>query len=492
MADSKTVLLRRSPPPAYISARYRRIFTSLFLAVIFAWFALNPPQEQGEETSIRLDNPGQQAFLPKLVADEPEQPASEFGLVSLKTGKDHDFKLVTEKEDSTVSDYGLIADGPMNIAAAREQMAISGRRYEPDGFRLEIKRDAPVAYGVRVDSDRQYQGLYLDNQGLWNEVKGFAGSISLGVYIDAAGRIRKLVHLDSDETPSYLRRIEKAGFYDQFRGLSLTNEHFEVDAVTGATVTTEAIGHTLSALVDDAAESPLEEYLSSSVQGFSVSAHLTDVWILHALVIGALFAFFWQKWLRRNRLLRTLVGVTSLLYIGFWLNNSFTYVTLIHPFLGVSISAFAAVYAGLVLIGAVWDNNTYCKYVCPFGIAQRFAQKIDRTLHSCRWHHWPLGNRAMYILRLWLAVILLAGIHDGLHRWLGFELFPDFFDPDYTNVWWQVSLAVVLWLSVRVPNLWCRLLCPTGALLDLLSDAMYPGKLTRKLFAGKSRGQRAK
>ena len=153
-------------------------------------------------------------------------------------------------------------------------------------------------------------------------------------------------------------------------------------------------------------------------------------------------------------------------YIGFFLNNSFTYITFIHPFLGTTVSSFMGLYALMVLLGAIWGKNTYCKYVCPFGNVQRLLIHLNPIKTSRKFF---IPNKWVKRIRAALTVILFSGILLGLRSWSNFELFPDLFGLSVLSVWFIVSVVTVL-ATLIYPMIWCRLLCPTGAILDGISD----------------------
>jgi NosR/NirI family nitrous oxide reductase transcriptional regulator len=72
----------------------------------------------------------------------------------------------------------------------------------------------------------------------------------------------------------------------------------------------------------------------------------------------------------------------------------------------------------------------------------------------------------METIRWAITITLIAGIFSGLPDWGSFELFPDLFGLEIMNSqWFWLSLAAVL-ISAYYPMLWCRMLCPTGAVLD--------------------------
>ena len=192
--------------------------------------------------------------------------------------------------------------------------------------------------------------LYLENTGLNKNVKGYAGPIDIGMTVGMDGRIRSVRHLRSMETTSYLRDIEKAGFYTQFEGIPLDGKSYEVDFVSGASLTSEGIARSVSKLVSIARESPLEAYVDTQATGFDVKAVRRPTWMLHAGLIAALFAGgSVQESASVEKPEPRPCGVLSILYLGFYANNSFTYVTFLQPFLGTGWSYLLGAYAAMVL-----------------------------------------------------------------------------------------------------------------------------------------------
>ncbi|WP_328987604.1 FMN-binding protein [Thiorhodovibrio winogradskyi] len=371
--------------------------------------------------------------------------------------------------------FGLAVDArndPVLSDAAGAALLRRARTQEPDAHRLDLRPGAEHSVVERRDARGRYRGLYLDNVELESRVRGFAGPIELGVYVDEQGRIRKLVHLDSRETPSYLRQLADAGFYARFSRLPVDRAEHRVDAVSGATLTSRALAAGLTELVA-VAEDPLGDYLEASPRGFAVVARLSNAWIGHALLLLGLFVLAWQGRGALSGADWRLHGLLAIGVLGLLLNDAFTYVTLMQPLFGVTLSAFATLYLVLVLLGAIWDDNTYCRRICPFGQAQRWVARWDR---GSRLNRWPLSNRRMRQLRRLLTLVLIVGILAGFEHWRGFELFPDLFGFDAGSPWFLLALFLVLRVGAWIPMLWCRLLCPTGEALDTLASLMRPGR----------------
>ena len=77
----------------------------------------------------------------------------------------------------------------------------------------------------------------------------------------------------------------------------MTNGTQEVDAVSGATITSKAIAKTVSKLIEVGTPYPISNYTEiNEVNAFNLSATLNKTWIIHSIVIFLMFAFSFQKW----------------------------------------------------------------------------------------------------------------------------------------------------------------------------------------------------
>ena len=64
-----------------------------------------------------------------------------------------------------------------------------------------------------------------------------------------------------------------------------------------------------------------------------------------------------------------------------------------------------------------------------------------------------------------LTIVLIVGVLMGLRNWNNYELFPDLFGMEFLSIWFIISLGIIL-INLKYPLIWCRMLCPTGAILD--------------------------
>jgi len=442
------------------SITWRKIALTAVAAAGFAWFWINGPLQEPapvfkfEEHVTGFDEPvrvGEERLAPKFALT---------GAVER-----HLYFHVMSPRDEPLPNAGIIGDRRSNPGLIQEvadqvmARAIETASGNPDNVTLKVGLD--LFYGEERDAAGRPVRLYLVNTGLNKNIKGYAGPIDIGVAIDTNGEIRLVEHLYSMETTSYLRDIENNGFYERFEGIPLDGESHVVDAVSGATLTSEAIARSLSDLVSISRDSPLGIYLDTEPTGFEVDAVLPNTWIVDAALIALLFVIAWSRRLRASAKLSLGFSIVTVVYLGFWLNNSFTYVTFTQPFLGISWSYVLGVYAALVLLGAIWSGNSYCRYVCPYGNVQRLLVRF------VPWHgKLRVSNRMLEVLRWLITLALVGGIAAGLRDWGSYELFPDLFGLEVaSSPWFWLSVGIVL-VSAYYPMLWCRALCPTGAVLD--------------------------
>jgi NosR/NirI family nitrous oxide reductase transcriptional regulator len=401
---------------------------------------------------------------PVTVGEEYKPP--QHGMVGAED-EHYLFGIIPTKEKEQPL-YAVIGD-PRSNPGLKEDVAklvfTHARASAANPAGVKLKAGLDLYYAVETDKTGRLSQLYLENTGLNKNVKGYAGPIDIGVTIGMDGRIHSVRHLRSLETTSYLTKIEKAGFYDQFKGMPLDDRSYRVDLVSGASLSTEGIANSLTQLVGIARESPLSGYLEREPLGFEVKAVAPSTWMIDAALITALFIIAWLGVVRHSSGLSLGLGVATVAYLGFWLNNSFTYVTYTQPFLGTGWSYILTVYATLVLASAIWDGNTYCRYICPYGNVQRLLVRI------LPWHgRIAVSNRILGLVRWAITAALAIGIVLGLRDWGSYELFPDLFGLEILgSKWFWLSVAIVL-ISAYYPMLWCRMLCPTGAILDGVSD----------------------
>lgn len=98
------------------------------------------------------------------------------------------------------------------------------------------------------DTQGQKLGTVLFSSPYSDEVKGFNGPTPLLIALDADGRIKNVVLLENQETPRFAQRVVEGGLYESWNGLTVEEAvNAEVDAVSGATYTSNGVKKSLAA-----------------------------------------------------------------------------------------------------------------------------------------------------------------------------------------------------------------------------------------------------
>ncbi|MDR1320176.1 MAG: 4Fe-4S binding protein [Gracilibacteraceae bacterium] len=307
---------------------------------------------------------------------------------------------------------------------------------------------------------------------------GYGGPLLVGAVVRPDGLLEKPVILESKETPSYLTKIEREGFYRQFavlRADAALTPGFDVDTVSGATLSTRAIVLSVADVAHTAA-----------IQGLGLTPQKADMpWQIGAaeFAAAALFALSLLaskiKALAKQRLV--LLGL-SIVVLGFWLNRSLSLAQFQAALLGFFPNIAQNLLWYIVLLGVLFPaaalgKNLYCQYACPFCGLQELAHKLSRL-------DLPVG-RLMRLVRPGRSVLLFAALFLGFLSLnpssASFEPFGTIFGLNGESFNWYL-LFVMLVAGFFFRRFWCHVFCPAGAFLDIL--ASWRRRLGRKL-AGK-------
>ena len=101
------------------------------------------------------------------------------------------------------------------------------------------------------DASGNLLGTVLFSSPYSDAVQGFNGPTPLLIALDADGRIKNVVLLDHQETPRFAQRVVDGGLYESWNGLTVDEAlGKEVDAVSGATYTSNGVKLSLKARLD--------------------------------------------------------------------------------------------------------------------------------------------------------------------------------------------------------------------------------------------------
>ncbi len=300
------------------------------------------------------------------------------------------------------------------------------------------------------------------------EGTGFGGPLVLGIraFKDGpSGRIKDVVVLSHKETPAYLEKLVREGFFHQFIDKWVTDDFLygqDVDAVSGATISskgiTQAMGNALhlGALEHLGVEKTWkEEEYTPGLNEF----------LMLALFFTVLLIVYGPKKLAKP--LKLALPVATLVFVGFYVNASISLATLSGIMMGY-VPGFQQHPIWWILVGGTLTGillagkNFYCGYMCPFDVVQKLLQKISGIKLALK-PGMIRQSRMVIGTMSWFALML---IFLSRHPALGsYEPFSMMFSLEGIGVQWYILPFSILG-AFLVPQFWCRLFCPVGFTLS--------------------------
>jgi len=134
----------------------------------------------------------------------------------------------------------------------------------------------------------------------------------------------------------------------------------------------------------------------------------------------------------------------------------------------------------MVLLTAVLLKRGFCSWVCPFGLLSEYLNRIHEMIFKKKhtlplWLDYPLRSLKYFLLVFFLWAILIKMDRAALDHFIysPYNMVADikmlyFFE--HISRFAAGVLAILFVLSILIRNLWCRYLCPYGALLGVTSS----------------------
>lgn len=176
-------------------------------------------------------------------------------------------------------------------------------------------------------------------------------------------------------------------------------------------------------------------------------------------------------------------GVEGWLPIAGLLNLKYALLTAEMPF----IHAAAMLLLMVFIVISLFFKKAFCSWLCPVGTVSEFLWEVGRSVFGRsfeipRWADIPLRS-LKYLLLLFFVYIVVSMPVMGIQAFMSspYSIVSDvrmlnFFR--YAGMGTLITMFVLVVGSVFTPNLWCRYLCPYGALMGLLS-MFSPVKIRR-------------
>jgi hypothetical protein len=334
-------------------------------------------------------------------------------------------------------------------------------------------------------------GYIFSSQDLAPEVRGFGGRMNLAINVDTAGELIDFHIIRSNETPAYLELLSEWRRQLNGRELFQPRSLADVDAVTGATVSSKAVLSALQVSGDKFATEVLgrayadfkstREHEAKSTYD-QLAKYLPDK---HGTYLISAFMLTFIVIYRGGFRSRLAVLCFNFVVGGLILNAQYsseqiaTILSLHRPAMGLSGTFLLIVVMPLLVI---IFGNIYCGYICPFGAVQELlGYVVPRRFKQ------PIAAGKMVKARFVKYVVLFVLIivffvsrdrttlaMDPLISIFNLQFSISAFQPTISN--WQLSMlliaAAALIGSIFYTRFWCRYLCPVGAFLSLLNNVV--------------------
>lgn len=315
---------------------------------------------------------------------------------------------------------------------------------------------------------------------------GYAGPLTVATIINTDGTIKDVVIVDSKETPSFLDKVERQGYYDQYATLTVTSPLVfgsDIEGVSGATLSTRAIANS----VQEAAHSVASSQFGTTPEKAELEWEIGIDEIAVALIfIGGIMIGLQPK----LKKLRFPFLILSVVVLGFWFNRSLSMATFSALFLGYFPTIQTNLIWYMMILGAILPiiitgKNFYCTYICPFCGLQEATHALSKV-------NLPLGKNIKWMKKvrdlILFAVIFIAFLAQNPSM-SSFEPFGTIFGLNGSSFEWYLLFSVLV-ISFFYRRFWCQVFCPVGATLDKI--VMFRRDIKKALTGKKTKKAGAK
>ena len=149
--------------------------------------------------------------------------------------------------------------------------------------RSQANRDLPVVYRMEIDGKESPDAIVM------SEGVGYGGPLVIGIKArrtDEGAKLNEVLMLSHKETPAFMVQINNKGFFRQFAGKDVTDNFIvddDIDAVSGATVTSEGFAAAIREAVHLGAVQHLKLQRTWQEPGWRIGADERILVILFAL-----------------------------------------------------------------------------------------------------------------------------------------------------------------------------------------------------------------
>ncbi|MCJ7729147.1 MAG: 4Fe-4S binding protein, partial [Sedimentisphaerales bacterium] len=321
-------------------------------------------------------------------------------------------------------------------------------------------------YFKTYDANDKLAGFIFSSDDLAPNIRGFGGKINIAVFADANGKLLDFHVIRSNETPAYLDML--TNWFPSLKSCPIfaAQPFANVDAVTGATVSSKAI---LEALAESGSVFATQVLGQTRIpKTTSANRWLPDsqgTYLLIAFLLTLFVIYLGDFWTR------LFVLILNIIIGGVLLNAQFS-TEQIASLLSLAIPLVAPTGVFILTIGApllaILFGNIYCGYLCPFGAFQELVGYLLPARFKPTVSIEQMRN-ARFVKFIILFVIITAFFLSRNHDALSVDPLIKAFSFKHPGRLLPVVVAVAFVGSLFYSRFWCRYLCPAGAFLSLFN-----------------------
>lgn len=337
----------------------------------------------------------------------------------------------------------------------------------PQAERFEYSNNGLITAYATVDGEEQVIGYAMTGS-----ATGYGGLVTMLVATDPAGTVTAVTVLEHGETPNFFRQLERNEYYDQFIETNYGNSFnlgSEIDGVSGATLSAEAVASSIRQAVRGIA--------GSALVGVELPPDLRPVnfGAPEIALIGLFVVSFFLHRLRHQPAIkkygRLAVLLTGLIVLGFIFNKPFTLSNVVTLLSGVWPDWHTNLYwfilvGGIILITSIQGKNPYCSWFCPFGAAQELLGSISGAKP---YQPRKLYNRLRWVQRSLSFTAIALGLALRQPGAISYEPFGALFGLQGSWSQW-VLLFLILFGSLVIYRPFCNYICPLDPVVDYIGE----------------------
>jgi predicted membrane-bound spermidine synthase/Na+-translocating ferredoxin:NAD+ oxidoreductase RnfG subunit len=331
-----------------------------------------------------------------------------------------------------------------------------------------------INYYRVYDVNDKPAGYVFSSEDLAPEVRGYGGKLNLAIYVgEPDGELLGINIIKSNETPSYFELLDK--WHDSLIRHRLFQDKplAEVQAVTGATISSEAVLSALRTSGRNFAEQVLGKSAQAVVEeGSKWAGYLPDAsgaYLIGTFILALIVTYYGGFWSRLIVLILTLVFGGIILNAQYSSEQIATLLSFQAP--AVGLTGVFMLILGIPLLVVIF-GNIYCGYICPFGALQELISYIlpNKFKHSVSSESIQKARFIKYVvLFAFVFIFFVSRNRTTLAADPLISIFNLRFTIDDLKSVMLLVVAAALGGSIFYTRFWCRYLCPAGAFLSLLN-----------------------